>query len=204
MLKKLLIATCLISLTVLLGFLAGCGNSATKSTNATTMSGSAPFDRAFIDAMVPHHRSAIEMAKTAQQAGLSSPALNGIALNIIDSQQQEIDLMLAWRKKWYGSKQIDPNAGQELGMSMADMGMSHNDNMNDLKGSNIDGMFASMMIGHHEGAIRMAHMALDKAQHPEIKTLARRIIAAQKREVAIMKPLAKISDGGTTTGMNMG
>jgi len=33
------------------------------------------FDRAFIDAMVPHHRSGIEIAKTAKTAGLSGAEL---------------------------------------------------------------------------------------------------------------------------------
>ncbi len=36
---------------------------------------SVPFDRAFIDGMVPHHEGAIEMAKEAKAAGLSEPAL---------------------------------------------------------------------------------------------------------------------------------
>ena len=199
-LKKLLMVTGLISLAVLLGFLSGCGGES-KSTTTTTAS-AVPFDRAFIDAMVPHHRSAIEMAKAAQEAGLSSPALNSVALSIIESQQQEIDRMLRWRKDWYGSTKIDPNAGHELGMSEASMGMNHN--MNDLKDGNIDGTFASMMIGHHEGAIRMAELALERAQHSELKTLAHQIIAAQKREVKIMKPFAGTGSDHTGTGMNMG
>jgi uncharacterized protein (DUF305 family) len=184
--------------------LAGCGSNSNsnESSKAGTVSDSVPFDRAFIDAMVPHHRSAIEMAKVAQQSGLASPELNGIALSIIDSQQQEIDQMLAWRTKWFGSKTIDPNAGDELGMSAADMGMNHN--MKDLQGRNIDGMFASMMIDHHEGAIRMAQMALEQGQHPEIETLARQIIAAQEREITIMKPLAGTGSHDTMTGMDMG
>jgi uncharacterized protein (DUF305 family) len=182
--------------------LAGCGSKSSESAKTATTSSAIPFDRAFIDAMVPHHRSAIEMAKVAQQSGLSSPELNGIALNIIDSQQQEIDRMLAWRKKWYGSERIDPNAGQELGMSMADMGMDHD--MSDLSGSNIDGAFAAMMIDHHEGAIRMAQMGLEKGQHSAIKTLAREIIAAQEREVKIMEPLAGTKKHDTMTEMDMG
>lgn len=200
MLKKLLMVTGLVSLVALLGFLSGCGGGS-KSTSTTTAS-SVPFDRAFIDAMVSHHRSAIEMAKAAQGAGLSSPALNSVALNIIDSQQREIGQMLAWRKDWYGSTKIDPNAGQELGMSEADMGMNHN--LKDLKGSNIDGAFASMMTAHHEGAIRMAEMAPERAEHSEIKTLARQIIAAQTRELKIMKPFSKTGSDPTMTGMNMG
>jgi uncharacterized protein (DUF305 family) len=68
----------------------------------------------------------------------------------------------------------------------------------------IDQMFASMMIDHHNGAIAMARMALQRAQHPEIKALAHAIIAAQEREVQIMEPFAKKSGAQTMTGMSMG
>jgi uncharacterized protein (DUF305 family) len=200
--RRLLLLAAAAVLVTVAAILAGCGSRSNESTKMATTSSSVPFDRAFIDAMVPHHRSAIEMANVAQQSGLSSPELNGIALNIVESQQHQIDQMLVWRKKWYGSKKLDPNAGEELGMSMADMGMDQN--MQDLHGGSIDGAFASMMIDHHEGAIKMAEMALDRAQHPEIKRLGREIIAAQEREVKIMKPLAGKSRDQTMTGMNMG
>ena len=67
-----------------------------------------PYDRAFIDAMVPHHRSAIAMAQLAQRRGLNKPVLVMIARDIVKSQQAEIDRMLAWRKRWYCSAKIDP------------------------------------------------------------------------------------------------
>jgi uncharacterized protein (DUF305 family) len=182
--------------------LAGCGSSNQSSSESLKLSSSVPFDRAFIDAMVPHHRAAIKMAESAQKSGLSSPTLNAVALNVIDSQQQEIKRMLAWRKKWYGSKTIDPNAGEQLGMSMTEMGMGGN--MLDLRGSNIDGSFASMMVAHHLGAIRMAQLAASRAQHPEIKRLARQIISTQQHEVQLMKPLSGTTGDHTMTGMNMG
>ena len=50
---------------------AGCGgdDAAEPSGEETAASGQVPFDQAFIDAMVPHHREAIAMAKAAQPAG---------------------------------------------------------------------------------------------------------------------------------------
>src|SRR5215218_3880593 len=80
-----------------------------------------PFDRAFIDAMVPHHRAAITMATAAQKAGLKAAPLNAIAININDTQQPEINQMLRWRKAWYGSGKIDPKGAAALGMSMKEM-----------------------------------------------------------------------------------
>ena len=47
--------------------------------------------------------------------------------------------------------------------------------------------FIDAMSAHHKGAIEMAQDALNKSQRPEIKQLARNIIAAQSRELKQMK-----------------
>ncbi|MBE9197111.1 DUF305 domain-containing protein, partial [Synechocystis sp. LEGE 06083] len=50
-----------------------------------------------------------------------------------------------------------------------------------------DQSFIEMMIPHHQDAIDMAEMALQKAQHPELKELAQNIIQDQEREIKEMK-----------------
>jgi uncharacterized protein (DUF305 family) len=59
-----------------------------------------PFDRAFIDAMIPHHRSAIEMAKVANQES-ENPRIRDLAQNIMSAQKAEIEQMRHWREQWY-------------------------------------------------------------------------------------------------------
>jgi uncharacterized protein (DUF305 family) len=59
-----------------------------------------PFDKAFIDAMIPHHQSAIEMAKVAYQKS-KNPQIKELAENIISAQQTEIEQMKQWREQWY-------------------------------------------------------------------------------------------------------
>jgi uncharacterized protein (DUF305 family) len=59
-----------------------------------------PFDRAFIDAMIPHHRSAIEMAKVANQES-ENPRIKELAGNILSAQKGEIEQMRRWREQWY-------------------------------------------------------------------------------------------------------
>jgi uncharacterized protein (DUF305 family) len=59
-----------------------------------------PFDKAFIDAMIPHHQSAIEMAQVASEKS-SNPEIRTLAENIVEAQQQEIEQMLQWREAWY-------------------------------------------------------------------------------------------------------
>lgn len=52
---------------------------------------------------------------------------------------------------------------------------------------NIDRHFIEEMIPHHEGAITMAELALERSKRPEILSLAQNIIEAQKRENAQMR-----------------
>lgn len=59
------------------------------------------FDLRFINAMIPHHQGAVEMANQALQNS-DRPEIKTLAQNIISSQQQEISQMEQWRKAWYG------------------------------------------------------------------------------------------------------
>ncbi|GEL97319.1 DUF305 domain-containing protein [Cellulomonas terrae] len=49
-----------------------------------------------------------------------------------------------------------------------------------------DIQFAQLMIMHHQGAIEMAEVAIDRASTPEVKALAQRIQAAQGPEIDLM------------------
>ena len=64
--------------------------------------GADPFDRAFVDMMVPHHAGAIEMAKAELENG-ENAELKQLAQEIIDAQQREIDEMNDFREKEYGA-----------------------------------------------------------------------------------------------------
>lgn len=49
---------------------------------------------------------------------------------------------------------------------------------------NIDKDFAMMMKIHHQGALDMAQMELAQGKSPEMKAMAKKIIASQKKEIA--------------------
>ena len=59
-----------------------------------------PFDRAFMDAMIPHHQSAISMARIASEKG-DILDIKELAENIVSAQQRENEQMKHWREEWY-------------------------------------------------------------------------------------------------------
>ena len=79
-----------------------------------------PFDRAFIDAMIPHHESAIDAARPALQPA-TRPAIRTLATTIIADQQREIDQMTSWRQSWYGTS-TPPETPRDMPMDMPGMG----------------------------------------------------------------------------------
>lgn len=184
-----------LALPVLLGAvlaLAACGG-AGEQTEAANQAETA-FDQAFIDAMVPHHEEAIAMARAATEAGLNEPELVEIAEAIVATQQDEIDLMLRWRADWYGSGELDPAGAEALDLTLEEMGMQHA--VGDLgSADDIDQAFAAMMVDHHGGAIVMARLALERAEHPELRGLAAEIVAAQEAEIAVMRAHAAAMHG---------
>jgi uncharacterized protein (DUF305 family) len=64
-------------------------------------SGDETFDLRFIEAMIPHHQGAIEMA-TDVLSKTERPDVRTLAEAIVSSQANEIAQMEAWRQAWYG------------------------------------------------------------------------------------------------------
>lgn len=60
----------------------------------------AKFDLRFIDAMIPHHESAISMAQGAI-AKSKRPEIKQLAQEIVKAQEAEIKQMKQWRQAWY-------------------------------------------------------------------------------------------------------
>ncbi len=61
-----------------------------------------PFDLAFINAMIPHHESAVAMAEVVLQKAVH-PEVAELAHAIVDVQQAEIEQMEQWRADWFGA-----------------------------------------------------------------------------------------------------
>jgi len=68
---------------------------------ASALEDADPFDRAFVDEMVPHHQGAITMAN-AVLAETDDAELRALAESIVATQEREIEEMNAFRSERYG------------------------------------------------------------------------------------------------------
>ncbi|MBA4183229.1 MAG: DUF305 domain-containing protein [Acidobacteria bacterium] len=146
-----------------------------------------PYDLQFIDTMTHHHQGAVEMAKMALTKS-NNEEVKKFAQKIIDDQNKEINQMKDWREKWFAGKPAAMNMEMPGMMDSMKMMMSGDEmkKMEAMNGKDFDVHFLDMMSPHHAGAITMSKAALQKAEHPEIKTLAQNIIKAQETEIKQM------------------
>lgn len=79
----------------------------------------------------------------------------------------------------------------------APQGMSHMMSDGSMMSQNIDQHFIAQMIPHHEGAITMAKIALERSKRPEILSLANGIIEAQEKENRDMRAWYQLWFGST-------
>lgn len=135
-----------------------------------------PFDAQFIDGMIEHHQGAIVMAEQALQQA-EHEELRTLAEAIIAAQGPEIEQMTTLRQSWYPD--LAPTGG--MAMAMGAMEVSTDDS------KPFDQRFIEAMISHHQGAIDMATMAQQLAEHQEIKDLSAAIITAQQAEIEQMQ-----------------
>lgn len=54
--------------------------------------------------------------------------------------------------------------------------------------------FARGMVAHHQGAIEMAQVLIEKGSDPELRALAEAIIAAQEAEIAFLTQWLETND----------
>ena len=159
---------------------AACGEDDTGSGGGSSTSESAHgngVDRAFATAMIPHHRSAVDMAEIANERSNRSE-IKQLADAIVSTQNAEIEKLTALDQQL---KDAGVEAG-DLGVAEHEMGMGEDASMlEDAKP--VDREFIDMMIPHHQGAIRMARAELETGQNHELKALAEAIVDAQAKEI---------------------
>ncbi len=144
------------------------------------------FEANFMQQMIVHHQSAIDMAKLVP-TNTKRPELNKLAQNITSAQTKEIGDMTGWLSSWYNLKPLSDSMSVPGMMEM----MGSMDKLKNSKDAQFDEMFLRMMIEHHQQAVNMANLLPSKTQRPELLKLGQDIIKTQTAEIDQMKSWQK-------------
>jgi uncharacterized protein (DUF305 family) len=138
-------------------------------------------DERFIDAMVPHHQGAVEMAQVALK-NAEHEEVRQLSEDIVSAQEAEIEELKAIKQQEFGTSEVpmEMDAGEMKAMGMTDPDELANKDP-------FDKAFIDAMIPHHRSAISMARLALEESDNAEIREIARNIVGAQKKEIAQMQ-----------------
>ena len=158
------------------------GSESTDDASEMLMENGEYSDERFIDAMVPHHQGAIEMAQVALE-NAEHPEIQALAEEIVAAQESEIGQLKAIKQEQFGTSEVSMDMSAE---EMEGMGMT-SDPQELTNQEPFDKAFIDNMIPHHESAIAMAQVVLEESENPEIREIAGAVVDAQEREIEQMR-----------------
>ena len=143
----------------------------------------------FMQGMIAHHAQAIFMSRLAASHG-ANPRLLRFAVKIDQSQISEIRLMQEWL---VANGQTAPDTSSYHHVMMD--GMLSAEQIKTLeaaRGTEFDAHFLTMMIQHHEGALKMVADLLASqgaAQDIDVSVFANDVHAVQTAEIGTMRQM---------------
>ena len=175
--------------------LAACGSESNQQSTASTQTDLTSSESSFNDAdvmfaqmMIPHHEQAIELADIALDPTLmASEQVKTLASQIKLAQDPEIDLMTLWLTDW---DQPLMDMSEEHDMSMDGMlSVDEIAALGELTGAEFDQAWATAMIAHHKGAIKMAKTVKEDGKSTPVQDLANLIVQEQQSEITFLETL---------------
>jgi uncharacterized protein (DUF305 family) len=162
-------------------------------------------DVGFAQDMTVHHQQAVEMAAW-ERDHTTDPVLRQLAYDIESTQQAQIGRMQGWLGLWGAAPQHTggymawmqgaPTHGHSppaAGGGVATMpGMASADDLRRLRaatGPELDVLFLQLMLRHHQGGADMLEYAVEHADVPEVRNLARGMLSSQTSEAQYMTDL---------------
>lgn len=149
-------------------------------------------DVRFAEAMIPHHRQALEMAGLAA-ARTGDPLVTAVADRVLDGQRPEIAVMESWLRSL--GRTAPPAHDHGTGdQEMSGYGMASEAELNRLRtarGRAFDALFLALMIRHHEGAVSMAAQELRRGRDRAMRAMAQDVVSGQQIEIARMRGIQR-------------
>ena len=143
-------------------------------------------DVRFMQGMIAHHAQAIYMSRLAA-AHDANPRVLKFATKIDQSQQAEIRLMQEWLR---ANGQFAPDTSSWRHMTMPGMlSGAQLEQLDGAKGTEFDRLFLTLMIQHHEGALKMVDdlfAAPGAGQDVDVSVFANDVHTVQTAEIGTM------------------
>jgi uncharacterized protein (DUF305 family) len=157
------------------------------------------FDLIFLEAMIPHVESAIEMAVVAGDNSQRAE-IDQFSQETIEAQQLQVETMRTWRADWYPDvpaltqQQLVEAMIVKLSDSPGVGGVAGLEEMNEshrradlaalcASGDQIDLTYIDTVIAHGSSTIVLAKEAQNRSTHREIKEMAASIVTAQQYQI---------------------
>ena len=180
--KKIFAALLLTACLIIMPLLPASANENNESAQSSPQAQQQSPDVQFLDTMVKHHEDGIKMFQMAVDKA-QNPDVKAMAEKMIKDQKEEIPELQGLRND------VEPEATKAINTNMPGMAPMDMSKLKKTSGAQFDHEFLSMTIDHHKGAIKMADMALEKAQNADVKAKAQMIHDKQKDEVARMEKM---------------
>lgn len=133
------------------------------------------FEIRFMEGMIDHHTMAVMMAEICLEKDLPhEEELADLCQEVIAAQTPEIEDMQGWLEDWY-DREYEPRMTRRMERQL--------ENLAELEGARFEIEFMTMLIRHHEEAIRNARQCLRQAYHEELAELCENIIESQSAEI---------------------
>jgi len=152
-----------------------------------------PNDTRFMQDMIPHHNQAVQMAELVAER-TNRQELVDVAGRINVSQADEIAFMQQWLQR-RGEEVPDPTAHAAMHTAHTMAGMATPEQMAELaqsEGTAFDKLFLTLMIRHHEGAVKMVEELLKlpgSAHDPVLFDFTTDVTNSQTAEIERMNAL---------------
>lgn len=139
-------------------------------------------DAAFAAMMLPHHQGGVKLGRLAASKGTTAQ-IRKLGRGIVSAQSREAKTLARMVKEFKTTPSTTKEIEQRAMMDMRTLSAA--------SGSSFDRQWLNVISAHHMAAIQMAQMEQRGGTNSAAESLARKIIATQRHELAQFNTLSK-------------
>lgn len=141
-------------------------------------------DRAYVDAMITHHQTTIEMARLARTRG-ATRFVRRVGRRVVDTRTMELDLLNVEEESMdiAGVPRVPMPTAESAEHPAAARRQAAR-----LRGADgFDAAFVNAMIEHQQHDIEMSRFVLERGRDEDVRKAARRIARDRRRQMTDMR-----------------